>query len=190
MEQEERSVRDRLVDAGIDELNTYGMDDFSVRRIAAACGVSCAAPYRHFQNKDEFIAAVIQRIQELWYIRQERTITAHPNSAREQILYICREYISFLLDNPYFRSVIMLKDASFDAVYMKLKSGLSETTHKIVLKYCAEVNMPEKVAKIKLFVVRSIVYGAALMIDKGEVENTPESIDAIINMINREFDLP
>ena len=190
MEQEVKSVRERLIDAGIDELNRNGLDDFSVRRVAAACGVSCAAPYRHFENKDDFIAAVIQHTHDLWYIQQERIITAHPGSAREQILYICRAYIQFLLDNPYFRSVIMSKDASFDAAHLKLKSSLSDTTHRIVVKYCQEVNMPDRAAKIKLFIVRSILYGAALMIDNGEVSNTPEVMDAIINIIDREFDLP
>ena len=84
----------------------------------------------------------------------------------------------------------MSKDASFDAVHLKLKSNLSDTTHRIVVKYCQEVSMPERVAKIKLFIVRSILYGAALMIDNGEVSNTPDVMDAIISIIDREFDLP
>ena len=72
------SVRDRLIEEGLIELNLYGINDFSVRRIAAACGVSCAAPYKHFANKNEFIAAIIEYGNSLWGIRQRRVIAEHP----------------------------------------------------------------------------------------------------------------
>ena len=50
--------------------------------------------------------------------------------------------------------------------------------------------MPENVSRIKLFVVRSLLYGAAMMIDNGEMPNTPEILDEIVAMIDREFHLP
>ena len=184
------SVRDRLIEEGLIELNLYGINDFSVRRIAAACGVSCAAPYKHFANKNEFIAAIIEYGNSLWGIRQRRVIAEHPGSTHEQLLFLCRDYILFLVENPYFRSVLMSKDKSFDAEYLKLKSRLSETTYRLVIRYCNEVNMPENVSRIKLFVVRSLLYGAAMMIDNGEMPNTPEILDEIVAMIDREFHLP
>ena len=48
-------LKEKLLTAGIDEIMTHGMGDFSLRRVAAACGASCAAPYKHFKNKEEFI---------------------------------------------------------------------------------------------------------------------------------------
>ena len=36
------------------------MEKLSLRRIAAACGVSHTAPYKHFQNKDDMLAAILQ----------------------------------------------------------------------------------------------------------------------------------
>ena len=71
-QQQPQNVRDRLVKVGLAELNTYGPKDFSVRRVAASCGVSCAAPYKHFQNKSEFLAAIIQYANEQWTRRQQR----------------------------------------------------------------------------------------------------------------------
>ena len=52
------NIRDELIRAGIEELNQHSLTDFSVRRIAAKCGVSAAAPYKHFKNKQEFIAEI------------------------------------------------------------------------------------------------------------------------------------
>ncbi len=190
MAAQEQNLKKKLVQEGLLELNQYGLNDFSVRRIASVCGVSCAAPYKHFANKNEFIAAVIEYGKSLWTQRQSKRIQEHASSTREQLLAICREYINFLVENPYFRSVLMSKDRSFDAQHQKLKSRLSSTTYKLVKKYCEEVKMPPEVTRIKLFVVRSILYGAAMMIDNGEMPNTPEVMDEIVGMIDREFNLP
>lgn len=186
----EQNTKEKLVLAGLSELNNYGISDFSVRRIAASCGVSCATPYKHFTNKNEFVAAIIEYAKSLWAQRQRKVILENSGSTRKQLLSVCREYIIFLVENPYFRSVLMSKDRSFDAEHLKLKSRLSETTYKLVGKYCKEVQMPDNVRRIKLFVVRSILYGAAMMIDNGEIPNTPDVMDEIVGMIDREFNLP
>ena len=53
---EHRNLREELILAGIEEINIHGANDFSVRRVAEACHVSSAAPYKHFKDKKEFIA--------------------------------------------------------------------------------------------------------------------------------------
>ena len=45
------SVREQLIAAGTAELEAHGIADFSLRRVAAACNISCAAPYKHFKNR-------------------------------------------------------------------------------------------------------------------------------------------
>ena len=45
------NLREELIRAGIDEINIHGANGFSIRRIATACGVSSAAPYKHFKDK-------------------------------------------------------------------------------------------------------------------------------------------
>ena len=50
-----KALKEKLLAAGIDEIALHGVSGFSLRRVAAACGASCAAPYKHFKNKEEFI---------------------------------------------------------------------------------------------------------------------------------------
>ena len=45
--------------------------------------------------------------------------------------------------------------------------------------------MPKDVETYKTFVVRSIIYGAALMIDNGEIENCQKSYDYAEMIISR-----
>ena len=51
------SVREQLIIAGIAELENHGIADFSLRRVASVCNISCAAPYKHFKNKEMLIEA-------------------------------------------------------------------------------------------------------------------------------------
>ncbi len=50
-----------LVDAGLAQLGEAGTAGFSVAQVARRVGVSTAAPYRHFADRDHFLAAVVTR---------------------------------------------------------------------------------------------------------------------------------
>ena len=52
------SVREQLIVAGISELEVHGVTDFSLRRVASSCNISCAAPYKHFKSKEAFVDAI------------------------------------------------------------------------------------------------------------------------------------
>ena len=47
--------RERLILAGIKVIEENGVSGFSIRRTAAECGVSCAAPYKHFKDKEDLM---------------------------------------------------------------------------------------------------------------------------------------
>ena len=64
----EIGIKERLVEAGLKELLEHGPRDFSLRRVAAGAQVSCAAPYRHFKDKDDLVRAVIAQIRENWIL--------------------------------------------------------------------------------------------------------------------------
>lgn len=184
------NLRDQLIKAGIAELNQNGYHKFSVRRIAAECNVSCAAPYKHFKDKQSFIAAIIEYINEEWDKRQRKIIELYPSPVRRQLLEISMEYIHFLVENPHFRSIIMLKNEEFDNDYCSVRGKLSLQTYLLISRYCKSAKISVADKRRKLFVVRSLIYGAALMFDNGELEDTPENWDMVAKSIDRESDLP
>ena len=55
-----KDLRNALIETGIQLVSTEGVNAFSLRKVAAACGVSHAAPYSHFQNKEELLEAVLE----------------------------------------------------------------------------------------------------------------------------------
>ena len=51
-------LREELILAGIEEIEAHGVRGFSLRRVAKKCGVSCAAPYKHFADLNDFLLAI------------------------------------------------------------------------------------------------------------------------------------
>lgn len=185
-----KKLQEELILAGIEELNNNGFHNFSVRRISTKCGVSCAAPYKHFKDKNDFIAAIINYINMIWAKRQLAIVRKYKGDFVTQLVEISKDYIRFLVENPHFRSVLMMKDSEFDAEFNNLKSQMSKRVLKIINRFSKETGMPEAISKRKFYIIRSLIYGASLMFDNGEIEYNEENLCIFSDAILREFNLP
>ncbi len=93
-------LRQALIVAGMKEIERHGEADFSLRRVAAACGVSCAAPYRHFKNKEELISAICEYVAEQWSLLREQVCAAYGSDECRLCGEICKAAIRFKAANP------------------------------------------------------------------------------------------
>lgn len=185
------NTRERLILAGLEELDRYGIQNFSTRRVAKKCGISCAAPYKHFQNTQEFIGAILEYMEKMYNAQQKEILEKYAHcDPRTQLLQASLDYIRFLVQYPELRRVIMQNFKDRDEVYHNIRGQFSYQIYKIVSRYCCEVHMPDDVRKRKTFAVRSIIFGAALFFDNGEMEYTKENMDMVASLLDREFDLP
>lgn len=185
------STREQLILAGLDELNEYGVQHFSTRRVAKACGISCAAPYKHFKDTHEFIAEIFGYVNRLYDSEQEEVLEQCKDmSSREQLVEVSLRYIHFLTEHPAFRRIVMQNFQDCDEEYRVLRGRLSLKTDEIVTHYCEEVHMPDDVRRRKTFLVRAIIYSAALFFDNGELEYNEENMEKARALLEREFDLP
>lgn len=184
-----KNMRDALIQAGIGEINAHGVTGFSIRRVAEACGVSCAAPYKHFKDKREFIAAIIDYVNEQWRLRQQEVL-AQTEGLRQQIVEVSVNYIRFLMEKPYYRAILMLKDEEFDNIYHKMRGHLSSRSQQLEADFFTVAGMDPPTQKRKLFLVRALIFGAIFMFDTGELEYNEDTMEMIRYNIDREFDLP
>lgn len=190
MSRANETSRERLIVATIREIETHGIADFSIRRVAAACSVSCAAPYKHFKNRNELIAEALRYINRRWRQHLEEIVLLHPHDDRAMLTDICLSYIRFLSENPGIQSIVMLNDNSVDAELIREKGEISAMTSDIVHRYCTSVNMSETDALRKTYIVRSLIFGAVMLLKNGSLKNSAETYEMIRATIDREFDLP
>ncbi|MBP3672278.1 MAG: TetR/AcrR family transcriptional regulator [Oscillospiraceae bacterium] len=185
-----KNMREVLILAGIDEINAHGVTGFSIRRVAESCHVSCAAPYKHFKDKRDFIAAIIEYVNEQWRIRQQEVLEACGDDLRRQIVEVSVNYVRFLMEKPYFRSILMLKDAEFDNIYHKVRGHISSRSQRMEQEFFASVSWDEATKRRKLHLVRAMIFGTVFMFDTGELKYTDEVMDNFRYNVDREFDLP
>ena len=184
-----KNLKDELILAGINEINTHGVSAFSIRRVASECGVSCAAPYRDFKDKNGLIAAIIDYVNEKWAARQEEILQSCGNSLREQIIEISLGYIRFLMEKPYFRSVLMLKDEEFDNLYHKKRTQFGSLSQTLEHQLFEASGFSEDVWKRKVLVFRTFIFGSLFLFDAGEFEYNETTMEYIRYTLNREFDV-
>ena len=55
-------LRESLIKTGLKLYNEEGAEKFSLRKVAALCNVSHAAPYKHFKSKEDLINAISEYV--------------------------------------------------------------------------------------------------------------------------------
>jgi AcrR family transcriptional regulator len=93
-------LKNALIQAGIDILAHEGVHGLSLRKVARQAGVSHAAPYSHFADKQGLIAAIstagYDRIRE----SVERVSQAYEHDPLQLLVRTGWEYVQFALEDP------------------------------------------------------------------------------------------
>jgi AcrR family transcriptional regulator len=98
-------LRRAIVKAALEILHETQSLEFSLRELARRAGVSHNAPYKHFADKRELLAAVSAAGFETLTKRMARDIAAHSNP-RSQLFAMLRAYIDHGVENPALYSLM------------------------------------------------------------------------------------
>ncbi len=94
------NLRAELIDTAIIQLNERGVEDLSLRALARAVGVSQTAPYRHFSDKGELLAAIAaQGYRELYRALSEARQDAGSDPSL-QLIALSHAYVEYAAGKP------------------------------------------------------------------------------------------
>lgn len=103
-------LRSALLEAALAVLTEIGPQGLSIREVARRAGVSHAAPYRHFADRDELILAVVEQGFEL----MQQTMAAEKANAGpaplDQFAASGLAYVNFALEHPAYYRVMFSGD--------------------------------------------------------------------------------
>ena len=109
------NLREALVTAALDLIARKGPAGFTFAEAARAAGVSAAAPYRHFRDRDALMADVARRGFELF----EQRLAAAWDDGRPNALAALdamgRAYLAFARDEPAYFSAMFESGLPFEA---------------------------------------------------------------------------
>lgn len=109
------NLKPALLQAGLSLIAETGPQGFTLREVARRAGVSHNAPYRHFRDRDELLAAVAAQGFERLNVAMNRS--AARGSSPEDRLRLCgRGYVTFALRWPQ-HFLVMFDLPSFGEKY-------------------------------------------------------------------------
>ncbi len=120
-----RERREQIITEAIQIIHEKGFPSLSIRELASRVGISEPAIYRHFENKDDIIMGILNKMQEFGELIQEKLISVEGELEKIRQL--------FLLQLAYFEknqamTTIMLSEEVFH-LNEKLKHKLALITN-------------------------------------------------------------
>ena len=91
--------RERIIDAATEIASERGYEGTSIGLVSKKCGLPASSIYWHFKDKDDLLAAVIERSFAGWLKAWELPGGGEP---RERVISMATQIAKALLDNPDF----------------------------------------------------------------------------------------
>lgn len=158
------NLRADLIEAGIKLVREQGLTNFSMRKLAAKCGVSHAAPYAHFTDVDDLVRAMGKYVTERFTEKLRASVEGREGS--EALMLLGRAYVEFFVEHPqyfsflfYYSGMIVDIDHENPDEYPPF-AVFRETACRLFRR----MNLPESEYARNLAALWSMVHGAASLL--------------------------
>lgn len=169
----EEDVRHRLILSGMAELEEHGIADFSLRRAAMGAQVSCAAPYRHFKDKEEYISEIISYVGSKWELLSREIEAIFSTEPKELVVEICIASLRFRIANRNLPLALAhTKDSG---------RTMDDSIVSAVGKYCENRGFSAEDTEFYCFGALSLIYGALAMLNE-------DNSDRILTLTRKELE--
>ncbi len=172
------ALRTSLIDAARHLIAAHGESRFSLADACSAAGVSTAAPYRHFADKDDLIDHVVAEGFGDLTRRAREAAARHPVGSEARVLEIGRAYLAFGLAEPALFRIMFAHMPGRSTSALVNASGHACFSYVLeeVVRYCQvnDVDGAADLVSVQLWTfvhgVTSLVGGAAYGVVVPEVE--------------------
>ncbi len=125
------NLRAELLDTAIEQLREAGVEDLSLRALARAIGVSQTAPYRHFADKSELLAAMATSGYRdlLDALRQAGAATG--DCPQEQLFAFAHAYVDYAARNPQLFKLMFGPAVQPTVKYPELREASRDTVQLV-----------------------------------------------------------
>jgi AcrR family transcriptional regulator len=171
-------LRNALVAVGRKLLETTGIGEFSLRQVAREVGVSGAAPFRHFADKEALLAAIAEEgFVELLSTRRKLISPAgHP---ARTVYRMMEAYVAYAIRHPGMFDLMVGQRIPSLTAYGELSQIIDESFGlfaKAVQLYGQECGWPEKTFPALTHAAWAVEHGVAMLILSNRAPRTGSGI--------------
>lgn len=121
------NLRTELLDTAIEQLRAGDADDLSLRALARAVGVSQTAPYRHFADKGELLAAMATRGYRDLLAALHAAGDQTPDCPTRQLMGFAHAYVDYAAGQPQLFKLMFGPAVQPAEKYPELREASRET---------------------------------------------------------------
>ena len=121
------NLREALLDTAIEQLHEGGVENLSLRALARAVGVSQTAPYRHFEDKSELLAAMATNGYRDLLRALRETGGAAGDCPKEQLFAFAHAYVDYAANNPQLFKLMFGPAVQPTSKYPELRKASRDT---------------------------------------------------------------
>ncbi len=163
-------LREALICAAKQLIQEKGPEGFSMAEACRIAGVSAAAPYRHFADRDDLVGAVASQGFDSLTKRGKAERDKHPAGSVESIVSLGQAYVKFAADEPAIFRLMFASHKGEDA-FQESVTEQGDRCFNILLKaveaFRAEKGLTDKNTLEIALPLWTIVHGTAcLLIDR------------------------
>lgn len=171
-------LKDQLLEAVRQLIEEQGPDAFSIAEACRRAGVSTAAPYKHFKDRDEILRGVLLGAMDRMGQAMEKAADAHPPGDVERIVALGKSYIDFARAEPgVFALMFGLTNSHEDDPILKEEG---QGKFAIVCRVVAEhMGLPIDDIQVnaRAYALWCAVHGHSFLILDGKAHDTKITID-------------
>ena len=162
-------LKESLIKMGLKLFNEEGAEKFSIRKVAALCNVSHAAPYKHFKSKEELINAISEYVFSNFESSLNEVVEKYKNDAHERVIELGKKYVWFMVENPDYLKFAFLTKSKSEIIIgeNKLKSGeyaAFNIFENCALDFFKSINVKKEEYAQDIIAMWSMVHGLATML--------------------------
>lgn len=168
-------LKNALIEAGAEILSQEGVKGLSLRKVAGRAGVSHAAPYAHFADKQALIAAISTEGYRKLYERIHSAVEECQNDPLRQLFEAAWAYVQFAMDSPaYFKATMSgVVESEKDHPGFVEMSGKSFGLVVGIVETCQAAGVlkagPPDLMAVSVW---SLVHGFASLLIEGQISHT------------------
>ncbi|MGL4737474.1 MAG: TetR/AcrR family transcriptional regulator [Cellulosilyticaceae bacterium] len=178
-------LKEELIKNGLILLNREGSEKFSLRKVAIMCGVSHAAPYKHFKSKEEMLSAIAHRVSQDFREHLEQVSVTCPGLYG--IVAMGKAYVRYMVENKDAYQLMFLGEfklsVRLEEAFIYEEDSPFAPFHKAAQEQLGAIFQDPKQLNRVILNMWSQVHGLATLIINGIVEYDQDLDELVEKML-------